>query len=264
MYCPRPRCSQFINLNSLEVPRLFFPCPGCSNWLCADCHTEAHVGVDCATNKANSTTSDDLMRSLAEKEGWKLCGNCSHILSKDQRVVTTWFADVAMIFARYNSAAKTGGVMIAVTGSKLTWIELRRRQCKPSSDNSNGSSGPESENCGMPVLSRGCATTSAVTTTGSGSPQMRSTIAGTARTACQCTECTAAGVIAPCAIRVPIFEWTDNPPSSPIPHPSRCFPRALALRYRYQWQLDICTHLLYVNYSPNRLPTIKSKPPSGL
>ena len=87
MYCPRPSCSAFIDLDHLSAagpglcpPRL--DCEACLAAVCAACRTAWHDRTSCADNRAARAAEARALEALAREEGWMRCGRCAVFVSR--------------------------------------------------------------------------------------------------------------------------------------------------------------------------------------
>lgn len=80
MYCPKPACSQFINLGLLDTTEEDFEldCPKCGTLICEKCKCEAHGDVSCAEALHNKGAPQ--LDSMAESNDWRKCGKCGNFI----------------------------------------------------------------------------------------------------------------------------------------------------------------------------------------
>ncbi|KAI0768475.1 hypothetical protein BD413DRAFT_479286 [Trametes elegans] len=73
VYCHQPTCSAFLGAATASAANLL--CMACWKYTCAHCKKAAHaLSIRCAT------TEDAAVVALAEKEGWKRCPGCGHLV----------------------------------------------------------------------------------------------------------------------------------------------------------------------------------------
>ncbi|KAG5192952.1 hypothetical protein JKP88DRAFT_272254 [Tribonema minus] len=78
MYCPRPTCSMFINLDAVMAAgqgSRQLPCPSCGAAVCTHCRAEGHTG-SCEAAAAVREGDNEELTALVAREGWQRCGAC--------------------------------------------------------------------------------------------------------------------------------------------------------------------------------------------
>src|SRR5690349_2340738 len=73
MYCPDPKCSQFINLEWVQDKNI--PCPKCDVSLCTNCKDYTHT-VTCEQHQLRLQEDEGQLVNLAQEQGWKRCSSC--------------------------------------------------------------------------------------------------------------------------------------------------------------------------------------------
>jgi hypothetical protein len=86
MYCPRPTCSAFIDLDPLPPEALGAPleCDACAAAFCAACKSAWHPAAPCAANRAALAAEAAALDALARAAGWMRCGRCAVYVSRAQ------------------------------------------------------------------------------------------------------------------------------------------------------------------------------------
>ncbi|KAJ3193767.1 hypothetical protein HK101_004121 [Irineochytrium annulatum] len=70
MRCPSAPCGGFIETDGLEEVRKYTRCPRCKTRVCPTCRVKWHKGRTCEDEMERSELSTELVRNLAEEEGW--------------------------------------------------------------------------------------------------------------------------------------------------------------------------------------------------
>lgn len=96
MYCPNKRCSTMLTIDPEAMQNLarngtrFEPCPRCNVELCSACKSVAHIGRTCQEYRALPAAAQDVdsyadtqLADLAEKQAWKQCPRCQHMVELD-------------------------------------------------------------------------------------------------------------------------------------------------------------------------------------
>lgn len=81
MYCPNPKCSQFINLDLVDSPDYNLECPTCKEVMCTNCKLASHGGLSCEASKEHKKDEmDNLFKAISATKDWKECAKCNHII----------------------------------------------------------------------------------------------------------------------------------------------------------------------------------------
>eukprot|EP00884_Botryococcus_braunii_P011602 jgi/Botrbrau1/20442/Bobra.145_2s0007.1 len=87
MYCPRPKCSKFINLDKVQAgPGGKITCPGCGDLLCCHCRSPWHTGYTCRQYQAlpdhEKVSEEDRATAniLRHAEGYQQCKWCKSVI----------------------------------------------------------------------------------------------------------------------------------------------------------------------------------------
>ncbi|KFK32796.1 hypothetical protein AALP_AA6G289400 [Arabis alpina] len=87
IYCPNPRCSALMSQTQLsrstKEAGVRRSCFKCSKPFCIHCKVPWHSKLSCDDYKRlhpNPTTSDGMLKALANQKLWRQCGKCQHMI----------------------------------------------------------------------------------------------------------------------------------------------------------------------------------------